>query len=77
VEHVLAVELVNSGPGVVELKGLAATHVGSEVQVEKVLVEESEVVVGIEDDIVFSSGIIDRVPRNLGETTLGVESVGA
>jgi len=44
------------------LEGLAATYVGCEVQIEQVLVKEGKVIVSIEDDIVFSSGIIDSVP---------------
>jgi hypothetical protein len=44
------------------LEGLAATGVGCEVQIEQILVKEGNVIVSIEDDIVFSSGIIDSVP---------------
>lgn len=75
-EHVVAVQLVE-WPGAIELESLAATGVGCEVQIEQVLVKEGNVIVSIEDDIVFSSGIIDCVPWKLGETTLGVKSVGA
>ena len=57
----MAVQLVEI-PGALELKGLAATKVSCEVNVEKALVKEGHVVFGIEDDIVFSSGIIDSVP---------------
>jgi len=75
-EHVVAVQLVERHCAI-ELESLAATDFGCEIEIEKILVQEIEVIVSIEDDIVFSSGVIDSVPWMLAETTLGVKSVGA
>jgi hypothetical protein len=60
-EHVVAVQLVERQCAN-ELEGLAATDFGCEIEIEKILVNEIEVIVSIEDDIVFSSGVIDSVP---------------